>query len=152
MAEYKMPKKETLGEKVVDEKLGEKVINEKVDSPISEEERKRAAAKEERPEYPGVPKAVDESYDKVVAAMAGRLESDIPLNDEYWTIKNEEAIKWNLARDLAEKALIYDIPPQEQVDPANRSRALEESSTTSLMERQEESSHLESVERQSLRK
>ena len=130
MADFKMPKKETLGEKVVND----------------------PETKEERPEYPGVPKAVDESYDKVVAAMAGRLESDIPLNDEYWTIKNQEAIKWNLARDLAEKVLIHDIPPQEQVDPTYKSLALEESSTTLRTERQGESSRQESVERQSLQK
>lgn len=42
---------------------------------------------------PAQPTATVADHNRLKAAMRGRLESDIPLNDPYWDIRNEIIIK-----------------------------------------------------------
>lgn len=137
-------KKETPTERYVEEKIGDTITKVK----LSKTGEKSGMRSDERPPAQGLSKAVEESYDEVIAAMDGRLEGDIPLNDPYWTVKNNEVMKWNLSKDL----LVQELQTKDPSLKLDNTLPLEGSSTTSHMVRQEENSRRESVEQPSLRK
>lgn len=79
----KPKEQEVLGLPVVSEVLGPPIVGEKTET-------KPPAPKQP----PLIATTIEDSYELVVRAMRGRLESNIPMDDDYWKIKNEERIRW----------------------------------------------------------